>query len=49
MLQITSYEDFLTWRNGKPWQFSLTSNIFNCLLTILALKLAAYGCFTTTE
>lgn len=49
MLQITSYEDFLTWRNGKPWQFSLTSNIFNCLLTNPALKLAAYGCFTTTE
>mgnify|MGYP002515193473 CR=1 FL=1 len=49
MLNITDYESFLDWRLTKPWQFSLTSNIFNCLLSNPALKLAAYGCFTTTE
>ena len=46
---LSSYDEFLTWRSTKPWFFSLTSNIFNALLTKPSLKLAAYGCFTTTE
>ncbi|WP_037587543.1 iron-containing redox enzyme family protein [Stenoxybacter acetivorans] len=48
--QMGTEDEFLSWRNvDKPWFTSLTSNIFNALLTRPSMRLSAYGCFTTTE
>lgn len=36
-------------RTAKPWFASITSNIFNALLTRPGYKYRAYGCFIVTE
>lgn len=44
------WNDLITYRmKEKPWFSSITSNIFNVLLTRPGYKYRAYGCFTTTE